>query len=73
MANDAHATESHNNAGPLGGLCDGTAVGLGSGLVIGGICVVGGWMTPQAWVGLTVMTVAAGVGLGAWWGQNRGY
>ena len=73
MAQEAHSSESHNEAGFLGGLLDGTAVGLGAGLVIGGICLKGDWITAQAWVQMTAATTVVGVILGTWWGKNRGY
>lgn len=73
MAEHAHATESHENPGILGGLCDGAAVGLGSGLVIGGVCFIGGWISGGAWVGLIATNLTLGVILGSVWGKNRGY
>lgn len=74
MAHDAHEGESsHDNPGILGGLLDGTAIGLGAGIFIGGMFWYRSFIPMPAWVGITGSTAFIGALLGSWWGKNRGY
>lgn len=72
MVHEAHA-ETHDNPGILGGLADGSAIGLGIGMLVGGLLALRGVINVPAWGGLVAVTASIGATLGSMWGKNRGY
>jgi hypothetical protein len=72
MAHEAHES-SHDNPGVLGGMLDGTAIGLGSGVGVCGILFIAGQITLPIWAAGAAVTAIIGAIGGSIWGKNRGY